>query len=198
MESPTVGHVRKCSAIYANCSQLITAVSHIHSVIFTAAPQSPRIAGASEIGACIRVEAPLAGVVAGARICDVAGRLHDGFLCPNPPQGCQSVGWLPVWLPGDRRGTGIRTLVRAPSWTRTYGLLLGGTFEVRPGSAGCSPTCRLALVAMAEYGLVWLGGCGRWLPVRLPGFSLATLPLGRSGPSWGRTGSDAGVAAGHL
>jgi len=69
--------------------------SHMHSVIVTAAPQSPRIAGASEIGAFIQVEAPLAGVVAGARICHVAGRLHGGISVPtryraaNPLVGSQ-------------------------------------------------------------------------------------------------------------
>jgi hypothetical protein len=36
---------------------------------------------------------------------------------------------------------------------------------------------------MAGYGLAWPHGCGRWLPVRLPGISLATLMSGRSGPS---------------
>ena len=57
-----------------------------------------------------------------------------------------------------------------------------------PCSAGCGPTYRLALVAMAGYGLVWLGGFSRWLPVKLPGISLATLTVRRSGPSWGRIG----------
>jgi hypothetical protein len=28
---------------------------------------------------------------------------------------------------------------------------------------------------MAERGLAWPGACGRWLPVRLSGISLATL-----------------------
>jgi hypothetical protein len=46
---------------------------------------------------------------------------------------------------------------------------LGGTFEVWPGSAGCSLTCRLAAVAMAGYGLAWPSACSRWLPVWLPG-----------------------------
>jgi hypothetical protein len=33
---------------------------------------------------------------------------------------------------------------------------------------------------MAGYGLVWLGGCGRWLPVRLPATSLAKLTFERA------------------
>jgi len=39
---------------------------------------------------------------------------------------------------------------------------------VWPGSAGYGLTWRLAAVAMAGYGLVWPGACGRWLPVWLP------------------------------
>src|SRR5439155_21330639 len=65
-------------------------------------------------GVCVRVEAPIAAVVADPRICHVAGHLHGGFLCPYPPQGCRSVGWLPVWLPSDRKRTGIRTLNPRP------------------------------------------------------------------------------------
>ena len=51
---------------------------------------------------------------------------------------------------------------------------LGVNFETWPGSAGCGPTCRLAVLLIAGCGLrspkIW----GRWLPVRLPGTSLAT------------------------
>jgi len=50
--------------------------------------------------------------------------LRHQSLSPFPPQGCTSVVWLPVWLPNDRKGAGIRTLSCAPSRTRTYGLLL--------------------------------------------------------------------------
>jgi hypothetical protein len=52
---------------------------------------------------------------------------------------------------------------------------LGGTFEAWPHSAGCSLTCRLAPARLAGRGLARPRICGRWLPVRLPGFSLATL-----------------------
>jgi hypothetical protein len=50
-----------------------------HSVFVTAAPQSPRIAGGIGNRLLCPMEAPLAGVVAGARICHVAGRLHGGI-----------------------------------------------------------------------------------------------------------------------
>ena len=62
-------------------------------------------------------------VVAGTRICRILGRLRAGRP-PPPPQGFGSVVWLPVWLPNDRKRAGIHTLSRAPSRTRTYGLLL--------------------------------------------------------------------------
>src|SRR5256885_4813418 len=45
---------------------------------------------------------------------------------------------------------------------------LGGTFEVRPGSAGCGLTCQLAVPAVAGRGLMQAGIYGRWLPVWLP------------------------------
>jgi hypothetical protein len=70
-----------------------------HSVIVTAAPQSPRIAGASEIGVCVQVEAPLAGVVADARICHVAGRLHGGISLSPTRTG------LPTRLVGSQFGS---------------------------------------------------------------------------------------------
>src|SRR5512146_3583532 len=71
---------------------------------------------------------------------------------------------------------------------RNAGLVMGG--DLAPGRerlnrkqeervCGCVAPCRAA-----GCGLMWLGGCSRWLPVRLPGFSLATLTLGQSGPSW--------------
>ena len=50
--------------------------------------------------------------------------------------------------------------------------------------AGHSLTSRLAIAAMAGYGLAWPRGCDRWLPVRLPEISLAMLTSRRSGPSW--------------
>ena len=43
------------------------------------------------------------------------------------------------------------------------------------GDAGCRLTCCSAATIMAGYGLTRPCGCGRWLPVRLPGFWLATL-----------------------
>ena len=55
-----------------------------------------------------------------------------------------------------------------------------------PGGARYSLTSRLAVAAMAGYGLAWLRGCGRRLPVRLPGISLATLTSGRPGSYWHR------------
>lgn len=53
-----------------------------------------------------------------------------------------------------------------------------------PGGARYSLTSRLAVAAMAGYGLAWPRGCGRWLPVRLPGISLAALTSGRPGCYW--------------
>ena len=50
-----------------------------------------------------------------------------------------------------------------------------------PGSAGYDLTWRLAAVAMAGYGLAWPSSCGRWLPVWLPGISLATLMFEAAG-----------------
>ena len=52
---------------------------------------------------------------------------------------------------------------------------LGGTPETWPGVAGCGLTCRSAGVIIAGRGLAWPRACGRWLPVRLPTTSLATL-----------------------
>ena len=46
---------------------------------------------------------------------------------------------------------------------------LGGTFEVSLAGAGCGLTCRLAVAAIARYGLAWCSSRGRWLPVWLPG-----------------------------
>ena len=53
------------------------------------------------------------------------------FHCPlirgkgqSPVKACTSVVWLPVRLPNDRKGAGIRMPSCAPSRTRTYGLLL--------------------------------------------------------------------------
>jgi len=46
-----------------------------------------------------------------------------------------------------------------------------------PYSAGCGLTCRLAVSAMAGWSLAQPRVCGRWLPVRLPGKSLAALML---------------------
>ena len=51
-------------------------------------------------------------------------------------------------------------------------------------SAGNGLTSRLAVAAMAGYGLAWPRGCDRWLPVRLPEISLAMLTSGQSGSSW--------------
>jgi hypothetical protein len=39
---------------------------------------------------------------------------------------------------------------------------------VWPGGARCGPTCRSAVPAAAEYGLIGPWIWGRWLPVRLP------------------------------
>ena len=44
-----------------------------------------------------------------------------------------------------------------------------------PGAARYRLTCRPAAARMAGRGSVWPCACGRWLPVRLPEFSLATL-----------------------
>jgi len=66
----------------------------------------------------------------------------------------------------------------APTATRTRTYCLGGTFEARPGSAGCRLTCRLTVPIMADRGLTQPEICGRWLPVWLPGISLATLMSG--------------------
>jgi hypothetical protein len=46
---------------------------------------------------------------------------------------------------------------------------------VSPGGARRGLTCRLAVLALARRGLVRPSACGRWLPVWLPGISLATL-----------------------
>jgi hypothetical protein len=48
--------------------------------------------------------------------------------------------------------------------------------------AGYGLTCRSAGVIMAGCGLAWSRACGRWLPVRLPAASLATLMFEWSGP----------------
>lgn len=61
------------------------------------------------------------------------------------------------------------------SWTMDCGSCLGGTFEVSPHSAGCSLRCRLTVPAAAGHGLMEPEICGHWLPVRLPGISLATV-----------------------
>jgi hypothetical protein len=46
---------------------------------------------------------------------------------------------------------------------------------MRPGSAGCRLTCRLAVTTVAGHGLAEPGICGHCLPVWLPTISLATL-----------------------
>jgi hypothetical protein len=51
---------------------------------------------------------------------------------------------------------------------------------VGPGSAGYRLTCRLDVQAVAGCGLMRPRICGRWLPVWLPGISLATLIFGCS------------------
>src|SRR5271155_1749314 len=47
--------------------------------------------------------------------------------------------------------------------------------ETRPDVAGRGLTCRSAAVIMAGRGLPQPHACGRWLPVWLPGISLAAL-----------------------
>jgi hypothetical protein len=42
---------------------------------------------------------------------------------------------------------------------------------VWPGGAGYGLVCCSAVIALAGYGLVWPGSCGRWLPVWLPGIA---------------------------
>ncbi len=66
-----------------------------------------------------------------------------------------------------------------------------------PGGARCGLTCRSAVAAIAGYGPVWLDGCGRWLPVRLPGISLATLTIRTIGTFLRPDRPDPGAAAGH-
>jgi hypothetical protein len=46
---------------------------------------------------------------------------------------------------------------------------------VWPGGARCGLTWRSAELAVAGNGLMWPRIWGRWLPVRLPAISLATL-----------------------
>ena len=83
--------------------------------------------------------------------------------------------WLPVWLPATL-GWELHPLRPAPRPRLERGTYcLGGTFEVWLGDAGCRLTCCSAATIMAGYGLTRPCGCGRWLPVRLPGFWLATL-----------------------
>jgi len=53
---------------------------------------------------------------------------------------------------------------------------------VSPDSAGRGLTCRLAAPAMAGCGLMVPWICGYWLPVWLPGISLATLMFKCSDP----------------
>jgi hypothetical protein len=52
---------------------------------------------------------------------------------------------------------------------------LGGTPETPLDDAGCGLTCCLTVAAVAWCGLMSPRICGRWLPVRLPAISLATL-----------------------
>ena len=51
---------------------------------------------------------------------------------------------------------------------------------------------------MDGYGLVWLGGCGHWLPVRLPGILVSSANVRTIRTFPGSDRSDAGVAAGHV
>jgi hypothetical protein len=53
---------------------------------------------------------------------------------------------------------------------------------VWPGGAGYRLTCRWPVPAAAAGGLTSPGICGRWLPVRLPAASLATLMVEHTGP----------------
>ncbi len=55
---------------------------------------------------------------------------------------------------------------------------LGGTFPTSPDAARCGLTWDPAAARMAGRGLASPGVCGRWLPVWLPGISLARLISG--------------------
>src|SRR6266571_6846560 len=80
-----------------------------------------------------------------------------------------------LWLSAtpSAEALGLRPAPRPRLERGTY--CLGGTFEVWPYGAGRGLTCRSAIGETAGYSLAWPRACSRWLPVRLPGFSLATL-----------------------
>ena len=59
---------------------------------------------------------------------------------------------------------------------------LGGTFEACLDDATCGLTCRSVITRIARGGLRLPCACGRWLPVWLPGSSLAALMFERSRP----------------
>jgi hypothetical protein len=62
---------------------------------------------------------------------------------------------------------------------------------VWPGGAGYRLTCRLTVVAMGGYGLAWPSICACWLPVWLPGISLAGLMFEGLRPKAGLRASQA-------
>jgi len=59
---------------------------------------------------------------------------------------------------------------------------LGGITVTLPEVAGCGLTCHSAVAITARCGLPSLQGCGRWLPVWLPGILLAELIFQGSAP----------------
>ena len=63
----------------------------------------------------------------------------------------------------------------APTVTRMRDLLLRRHSETLPDVAWCGQAWVLAAARVAGRGLARPYACGRWLPVWLPGISLATL-----------------------
>ena len=174
---PCTGPTKRSGA--PNAMRELQSIGYEMSVTFCYRHYYPSVAAyhwGNGIDVGVLVEAPLASVVAGARIRHVAARLHGGIALSLPTTGLP-LGWLAPSLGSqttEREQAFERRAAPRPRLERgTY--CLEGTFKVWLDSARCRLTCRLVVPAMAGCGLAWPSACRRWLPVRLPGISLPEL-----------------------
>jgi hypothetical protein len=135
-------------------------------------------------GICVRAEAPS---LTRHRCQDPSysgSRLLGGIALSFPATGLHLGRLAPSLAPKRQKGSRYsHAELRLPSRTRTYGLLLRRHSRNVADVAGHGLTGRSGAARMAGCSLAWPCNCGRWLPVGLPGKSLAALMFECSGPT---------------